>query len=105
MEATNEKRISTTLSGILLVLCAAILVALVVYVIMTPDVLESLVKVAIVIVVAIVLIILVIFLLMAVLAIPVYMFKGEKYQTDTAYGLDEVKSVKETSSDDKDDKN
>jgi membrane protein YdbS with pleckstrin-like domain len=105
MEATNEKRKSTTLSGILLVLCGIGLVALIAFIIMTPGVLESLATLAIVIVVAIVLIALVIFFLMAVLAIPLYMYKGEKYQVDKAYGLDEVKSVKETDSDDKDDKN
>lgn len=105
MEANNEMRKSTTLSGILLILCAVGLVALIAYVIMTPDVLNSLINVAIVVVAAIVLIALAIFFLMAVLAIPMYMYKGEKYQTDTAYGLDDVKSVKEASSDDKDDEN
>lgn len=105
MEATNEKRKSTTLSGILLVLCGIGLVALIAFIIVTPGVLESLATLAIVVVAAIVLIALVIFFLMAVLAIPLYMYKGEKYQVDTAYELDEVKSVKETSSDDKDGKN
>ena len=41
----------------------------------------------------------IIFVCMVVLAVPMYVAKGEEYQTGISYDLDDVKPVKETSSD------
>ena len=38
---------------------------------------------------------------MVILAVPMYVAKGEEYQTDISYSIDDVESVKETSSEEK----
>lgn len=104
MEERNEKKKSTALSGALLILCGIALAALIAFIVLTPGVMTTLLNAAIIILIAIVLIALVIFFLMAVLAIPMYMYKGEKYQDNVSYDLDDVKPVKETDSKEEDKK-
>ena len=107
-QASNLKKVGTGKSGLGLLLIAAgvvALIALIVWALTNPDVLKDVVKVVIIIVVAIVVIALIIAGLMFVMAIPFYIKKGEQYQENVDYSIDDVKSVKESSSEDKKDDN
>ena len=86
----------------MMVLVAVVIVAAAAAIFLIPGVLESIAMVLIVIAVAVAIIVAIIWICMIVLAIPMYAAKGETYQTDISYDLDDVESVKETSSDDKD---
>ena len=44
---------------------------------------------------------LIMIIFMVILAVPMYVAKGEEYQTDISYSIDDVESVKETSSEEK----
>lgn len=76
-------------------LLVMIVIAIAVYVVMNPSILESLINILILVVVAILVVALIIFLAMSVLAVPYYVLKGEKFQTDASYDLKDVKPVKE----------
>lgn len=80
------------------------LIALIVYALMTPGVLESVLNIALIVVIAIVAVIIIIYAVMAILAIPMYAYKGESYQKDVSYDLDDVKSIKEKNSEDAENK-
>ena len=103
-DATNMKKAGTGKSGLGLVLIAVGVVALIavaVWALSNPDVLAATVNVIIIIVAAIVILALIITGLMFLLAIPFYVKKGEQYQENVDYSIDDVKSVKESSSEDK----
>ena len=85
-------------SALMMVLIAAIIIGAIVALILIPGALQSLVIVLAVIGIAIVAIIAVVFICMVVLAVPMYVAKGEEYQTNVSYGLDGVESVKEKDS-------
>ena len=103
-DATNMKTASTTKSGLgilLLVVAAVAIIGLIVWALTNPDILQTTVNVIIVIGIAILVIVLIISGLMLILAVPYYMKKGEQYQDGVDYSIDDVKSVKESSSEDK----
>ena len=97
----ETKVAGTGKSALMMVLVVAIIAAAIAALFLIPGALESLVIVIAVIAIAIVAIVAVIFLCMVVLAVPMYVAKGEEYQTDISYSLDDVESVKETSSEEK----
>ena len=97
----ETKVAGTGKSALMMVLVVAIIAAAIAALFLIPGALESLVIVLAVIVIAIVAIVAVIFLCMVVLAVPMYVAKGEEYQTDISYSIDDVESVKETSSEEK----
>ncbi len=103
-EASNMKKIGTGKSGLGLVLLAVgviALIALVVWALTNPDILEAAVTLVIFIVAAIIVIALIIAGVMFIIAIPMYVKKGEQYQEGVDYSIDDVKPVKESSSEDK----
>ncbi len=105
MDPNSIKTERTTKSGLFLLLLVIVVVAVigvVVWVFATyPDALANVAYAILIIIGAILVIAVAIWILMAVLAIPFYIKKGESYQDDVSYDIDDVKSVKETSSDDK----
>lgn len=103
-EASNLKKAGTGKSGLGILLTAVgvvALIAVVVWALTNPDILEATINVIIIIVVAIVVIALIIAGVMLLMAIPLYVKKGEQYQENVDYSIDDVKSVKESSSEDK----
>ena len=88
-------------SALMMLLVVVIIAAAVAALFLIPGALQSVLIVLLVIGIAIVAIAAVIFICMVVLAVPMYVAKGEEYQTDIDYSLDDVKSVKEASSEDK----
>ena len=105
MDPNSIKRESTTRSGLFLLSLVVVIVAvvgIVAWVFVTyPDVLENLVYAILIIIGAIIVIAVAICLLMMILAIPFYIKKGETYQDDISYDMSDVKSVKETDSEDR----
>ncbi|MDR1404798.1 MAG: hypothetical protein LBJ20_04445 [Candidatus Methanoplasma sp.] len=89
-------------SAIAILLLAAAVVVIVVYVALNPDILKSLIYLALAVVAAGIAIAVIVYIAAAILAVPYYAAKGEEYQTDSAYNLDDIKSVKETDSEKKD---
>ncbi len=103
-DATNLKKAGTGKSGLGLVLLGVGVIgviALLIWVLMNPDVLAATLTLILVIVGAIIVIALIIAGLMFILAIPMYVKKGEQYQEGVDYNIDDVKPVKESSSEDK----
>lgn len=105
MDPNSIKRESTTRSGLFLLLLVVAIVAvigIVAWVFVTyPDILENLVYAILIIIGAIIVIGIIIWLLMMILAIPFYIKKGETYQDDVSYDMDDIKSIKETDSEDR----
>ena len=97
----ETKREGTGKSALMMVLVAAIVVAAIAALFLIPGALDSVMMVLIVIAIAIAAIVAVVFICMVVLAVPMYVAKGEEYQTDISYSIDDVESVKETSSEEK----
>jgi len=82
-EASNLKKAGTGKSGLGILLIAVgvvALIAVVVWALTNPDILEATINVIIIIVVAIVVIALIIAGVMLLMAIPLYVKKGEQYQ-------------------------
>ncbi len=97
----ETKREGTGKSALMMVLVAAIVIAAIAALFLIPGALDSVMMVLIVIAIAIAAIVAVVFICMVVLAVPMYVAKGEEYQTDISYSIDDVESVKETSSEEK----
>ncbi|MDR1691050.1 MAG: hypothetical protein LBR42_04305, partial [Candidatus Methanoplasma sp.] len=68
-------------SAIGIVLLAAAIVVLVVFVALNPHIIENLAYIALIVIAAIVIIAVIVYLAMAILALPYYVAKGEEYQT------------------------
>ncbi|MGE0015378.1 MAG: hypothetical protein AB7S83_04260 [Candidatus Methanomethylophilaceae archaeon] len=103
MDATDTQRRKSGPSALLLLaLVAAVvaLIALAVYALTFPGVLESLLMTGLVILGAAVAVIVIVYVVMLIIAVPMYAYKGESYQKDVSYDLEGVKSVKEKSSED-----
>lgn len=100
-QPSNLKRTSTTKSGILIVIGIVLLVALGAYILMTPGILDSLLTIAIVVGIVIIASVMIIYAAIAIMAIPMYMHKGEQYQDGISYGMDSVKTVENSSSEDR----
>ena len=97
----ETKREGTGKSALMMLLVAAIVIAAIAALFLIPGALDSVMMVLIVIAIAIAAIVAVVFICMVVLAVPMYVAKGEEYQTDISYSIDDVESVKETSSEEK----
>lgn len=99
----NMKREKTWPSAVLLVMLAIgimILIGVIVYAFLQPGVFETVMKMAFVIVVALIAIALIVYAVIALASIPMYAYKGESYQTDKSYSLDQIEPVKEKGLDD-----
>ncbi len=104
MNDMNRER--TWPSAILLVLLTigvVILIAVGVYALMQPDVLEATVKLIALVFIAIVAIAIIVYAVLTIIAIPMYAFKGESYQTNKSYDLEKVEPVKEKELEDDED--
>ena len=104
MSGNNMRKAKTGKSALGLVGIAIgviLLVIAVAYALSQPGVLETVASAAVIIVLAIVGIAFIIGAFIALSAIPMYAYKGEQYQENVDYSLDDVKSVKESSSEDK----
>lgn len=97
MEASNMKRNSTTKGAIVLLIGVIIAIVAAAYVVMNPEILEDILYIALIVLAVIVAIALIVFAVMMIMAVPMYAYKGESYQ-DSSYDLDDVESVKESSS-------
>ena len=97
----ETKRESTGKSALMMVLVVAIVAAAIAALFLIPGVLESVIWVLVIIGIAIVAVVAVVFVFMVILAVPMYVAKGEEYQTDISYSIDDIESVKETSSEEK----
>lgn len=85
---------------LLLVVAVIAVIALAVYALTLPGMLESVLTAGLIILGAVVAVIVIVFIAMMLLAVPMYAYKGESYQKDVSYSLDDVESVKEKSSED-----
>lgn len=105
MDPNSIRTERTTGSGLFLLSLIIVVIAvigIVAWVFVTyPDVLENVVYAILIIIGAILVIAVAIWILAAVLAIPFYIKKGESYQDDVSYDLDDVSPVKEVRNDDK----
>ena len=97
----ETKVAGTGKSALMMILVAAIVIAAIAALFLIPGALESVIIVLAVIAIAIAAIVAVVFIFMVILAVPMYVAKGEEYQTDVSYSIDDVESVKETSSEEK----
>ena len=93
MDPNQVERKSTVLSGIILLVLFALIIAAAVALAMNPDLLENIAYVIIMIFLVIAAIAVIILVFAGVLAIPMYMKKGTEVQTNMSYSLDDVKEV------------
>ncbi len=102
-EAAGVRKKSTAKSGLgilLIVVATVIAIGLAIYALTIPGVLESLASIALLIVGAIVVIAIVAYAIMLIIAVPMYIAKGEQVQEGVDYSLDDMKPVENSSSDD-----
>ena len=85
----------------MLVIAVVGIIGLIAWALTNPDILAATINVIIIIVVAIVILILIVTGIMLIMAVPIYIKKGEQYQEGVDYSIDDVKPVKESSSEDK----
>ena len=93
---TNQRKAGTgkSAAGIaLIVLMVVVIVAAIAYALMQPGVLESVVTIVAIVAVVAVALIVIGYIVMALMAIPMYAYKGEQYQEGVDYILDDVVSV------------
>lgn len=99
----QTERVKTGKSGLGLLLIAAaviVIIALVAYALTVPGVFESVVTIALYAGAAIIAVVLIIYAATLILAVPMYMAKGDVVQKDIDYSLSDVKPVENSSSDD-----
>jgi uncharacterized membrane protein len=105
MDPYSVKKESTGKSGLALALIGVVIVAVIgitAWILYSnPDILENVLYVILVIIAAIVIVIIAVWIITAVLAVPYYIAKGESYQDDASYNLDDVSSAGEVRSDGK----
>lgn len=98
------RRKGTALSGLALLLLALVIIgcigAIVYVLVLNPQLLADILYVIAVAIAAIIAICVIAYIVITLIAIPMYMVKGESYQGGKSYSLDDVKSVKEDSSED-----
>lgn len=94
-------RKSTIGSALAILVLVVLIIGIVAYLFVNPDVVGNILALALAILVIVVIAIIVFALVMALLAVPYYAAKGEEFQTDASYDLDDVKSVKEADSEHK----
>lgn len=104
MGAANTRKAKTGKSAlglIALVVVIAVAIIAAAYALTLPGVMENLLLVAAVVIIAIAVIAVVAYIAYAVLGIAYYASKGEEYQENVDYDLEDVKPVRESSSEDK----
>jgi len=94
----NTGRNSTLGSALAILVLALIIIAVIAYIVMNPDILKSLAYLVIAVIAIIIVIVVIVYLAAAFLALPYYAAKGETYQTGKAYDLDDIEPVKEKDS-------
>lgn len=102
-QADNIKKAGTGKSAIGIAVIALMIVVIAVaigYALMQPGVLESVLHIAIIAIIVIVAIIVIGYIVMAIIAVPMYAYKGEQYQEGVDYNLKDIESVKEVDSED-----
>jgi len=87
----------------LILVIVAIVIGFTWYIWKNPEILEDLARFLIILAGLIIIIVIIAYIIIAVLAVPYYALKGESYQTGATYDLNDVKSVKEKTSDSKKD--
>ncbi len=95
-EATNGRKAKTGGEALKLACLGAVIVvaiALAAWALMQPGVMESLLHVAVILAVAIVIVAIAAYAVYAIMAIPMYVMKGEQYQEGVDYNLDDVEPV------------
>lgn len=103
MADANMKKAGTGKSALGMVLIAIGIIAIiaaVVWALMQPGALEAVANIAIIAILVIFGIIIIFYAVVALAAIPIYAKKGEQYQEGIDYNMDDVKPVKESSSED-----
>jgi hypothetical protein len=103
-DAGSIKKNSTLGSALLLLLLGAAIAAIVIFLLLNPEIITSLIAIAVIAVIIIVIAIVMIYVIMAILALPYYAAKGESYQTNASYDLDDVEPVKEKDSREEEDR-
>lgn len=96
-QVTNQRKAGTGKSAVgiaVIVLMIIVIVAAIAYVLMQPGVLESLVTIVAIIAVVAVALIVIGYIAMALMALPMYAYKGEQYQEGVDHSLDDVEPVK-----------
>ena len=96
MTTDNLRRAGTGKSalGLLLVVVGVIAVAVAAcYVLSMPGMMDSVINILVTVLLALCAIAVLIYVIMAVLALPMYAYKGEVYQENVDYTLDEIKTV------------
>ena len=97
----ETKVAGTGKSALMMLLVVVIIGVAIAALFLIPGALESVIWVLVIIGIAIAAVVAVIFVFMVILAVPMYVAKGEEYQTGISYSIDDVESVKETSSEEK----
>ena len=97
-DAGKMGRNSTTGSALMILLLIVAIAAIGVFLAMNPGILENILWAVVIVAIIIVAAIAIIYFVMAILALPYYAMKGEEYQVDATYDLDDVKPVKEKDS-------
>lgn len=103
-EADNLRRAPTGRSGLGLIGLAVLIVVVVIaaaWILSIPGVMDKVLYIAIVAIVAIAVVCIGAYAVIALAAIPYYVAKGEKYQENVDYDLDDVKPVEGKTSDDR----
>ena len=97
-EARNLKKAGTGKSalGLLAIAAAMIVIGIVAYYALSQSgVLDSLVNVLAIAAVVVIAVVVIVYVVMAVIALPMYVHKGETYQENVDYSLDDIESVGE----------
>ncbi|MBR4503382.1 MAG: hypothetical protein IKP20_00085 [Candidatus Methanomethylophilaceae archaeon] len=103
MPMVQTQKVKTGKSGLGVLLIVAgivVLIALVIYALTRPGIFESVVTIALYVVIALAVLAVIAYAAMMIMAVPMYMSKGDVVQTDVDYSLDDVKPVENSSSDD-----
>lgn len=97
----ETKRRSTLKGAVLLAAGIIILAAVAFYLYKNPNTFGEMLNLAMATVVVLGAVVLIFFAAMALMAVPMYAYKGEQYQEGVDYEMNDIKSVGETSSDKK----
>jgi len=93
MEASNLQRRSVLKGLPFLLLGILLIVGVVVWLILNPEILKNLILLLILFILAVIAIVVIVIAVLVILAVPFYFLKGEQYQDGTSYDLDDVKPV------------
>ena len=96
MDPNRTEKRSTTGSAIGILLIVLALIACAAVLVIYPNVLENILVAGLIIIAAVAVIAIGVALFAGLLAVPMYAKKGEVYQTDMSYSVDDVEEVKGT---------